>query len=58
MSFNRLVIERKIREFIEEDCTFIDVSSNFIPDNSTVSAKIIAKSGGFISGLEELTILF
>ena len=58
MSFNRLVIERKIREFIEEDCTFIDVSSNFIPDNSMVSAKIIAKSKGFISGLEELAILF
>jgi len=58
MSFNRLVIERKIREFIEEDCTFIDVSSNIIPDNSTVSAKIIAKSKGFISGLEELAILF
>ncbi len=58
MSFNRLIIERKIREFIEEDCTFIDVSSNFIPDNSTVSAKIIAKTEGFISGLEELAILF
>ncbi|MFX1359209.1 MAG: carboxylating nicotinate-nucleotide diphosphorylase [Promethearchaeota archaeon] len=58
MSFNRLIIERKIREFIEEDCNFIDVSSNFIPDNSTVSAKIITKSNGFISGLEELAILF
>ena len=58
MSFNRLIIERKIREFIEEDCTFIDVSSNFISDNSTVSAKIIAKTEGFISGLEELAILF
>ncbi|MFX1588596.1 MAG: carboxylating nicotinate-nucleotide diphosphorylase [Promethearchaeota archaeon] len=58
MSFNRLVIERKIREFIEEDCTFIDVSSNILPDNSIVSAKIIAKSNGFISGLEELAILF
>ncbi|MFX0025142.1 MAG: carboxylating nicotinate-nucleotide diphosphorylase [Candidatus Hermodarchaeota archaeon] len=58
MNFNRLIIERKIREFIEEDCTFNDVSSNFIPDSSTVSAKIIAKSNGFISGLEELAILF
>ncbi|MFX1269544.1 MAG: carboxylating nicotinate-nucleotide diphosphorylase, partial [Promethearchaeota archaeon] len=58
MSFNRLIIEKKIREFIEEDCNFIDVSSNFIPDNSTVSAKIITKSNGFISGLEELAILF
>ncbi|MFX1493351.1 MAG: carboxylating nicotinate-nucleotide diphosphorylase [Promethearchaeota archaeon] len=58
MSFNRLIIERKIREFIEEDCTFIDVSSDFIPDSSTVNAKIIAKSNGFISGLEELGILF
>ncbi|MFW9947072.1 MAG: carboxylating nicotinate-nucleotide diphosphorylase [Candidatus Odinarchaeota archaeon] len=58
MSFNRLIIERKIREFIEEDCTFIDVSSDFIPDSSTVNAKIIAKSNGYISGLEELGILF
>lgn len=58
MSFNRLIIERKIREFIEEDCTFLDVSSSFIPDNSIVGAKIIAKSNGFISGLDELAILF
>lgn len=58
MSFNKIIIERKIREFLEEDCNFIDISSHFIPDDSTSSAKIIAKSEGYISGLEELAILF
>ncbi|MFW9782416.1 MAG: carboxylating nicotinate-nucleotide diphosphorylase [Candidatus Heimdallarchaeota archaeon] len=58
MSFNKIIIERKIREFLEEDCNFIDISSHFIPSDSKSSAKIIAKSGGYISGLEELAILF
>ncbi|MFX0031646.1 MAG: carboxylating nicotinate-nucleotide diphosphorylase [Promethearchaeota archaeon] len=58
MSFNKLIIERKIREFLEEDCSFSDISSHFIPFDSKSSAKIVAKSDGFISGLEELAILF
>lgn len=58
MSYNRIVIERKIREFLQEDCSFLDVSSLYIPPEAIVSAKIIAKSNGFISGLEELNILF
>jgi len=58
MSFNKLIIERKIREFLEEDCSFADTSSNYIPFDSKSSAKIIAKSDGYISGLEELAILF
>jgi nicotinate-nucleotide pyrophosphorylase (carboxylating) len=58
MGFNKLIIERKIREFLEEDCNFTDVSSHFIPFDSKSSAKIIAKSDGYISGLEELAILF
>lgn len=58
MSFNKIIIEKKIREFLEEDCNFTDISSNFIPLEAKSSAKIITKSEGYISGLEELTILF
>lgn len=59
MKFNPIVIERKIREFIEEDCNFSDISSfTAIDDLSKVSARIIAKSDGYISGLEELGILY
>ncbi|MFX1498406.1 MAG: carboxylating nicotinate-nucleotide diphosphorylase [Promethearchaeota archaeon] len=58
MSFNKIIIEKKIREFLEEDCNFTDISSHFIPLEAISSAKIITKSEGYISGLEELTILF
>ncbi|MFW9881281.1 MAG: nicotinate-nucleotide diphosphorylase, partial [Candidatus Thorarchaeota archaeon] len=56
--YNRIVIQRKIKEFIEEDCNYADVSSSIIPDHAETTAKIIAKSSGYISGLEELKILF
>jgi len=58
MSFNRVLIEEKIKEFLKEDCRFNDVSSQVIPERPLVSAKIMAKSDGFISGLEETEILF
>ena len=58
MSYNRIIIEKKIKEFLEEDCSFTDVSSNIIADNAKTKAKIYAKSSGYISGLEELNILF
>jgi len=58
MSYNRFIIERKLREYLEEDCHFIDVSSRFIPESAQNSAKIVAKSNGYVSGLEELEILF
>lgn len=58
MEYNKIIIERKLREFLEEDCRFKDVSSAFIPESSISSAKIIAKSDGFVSGLEELNILY
>jgi nicotinate-nucleotide pyrophosphorylase (carboxylating) len=58
MSYNRILIERKIREFLEEDSTYSDVSSATIPYNAISSAKIISKSNGYISGLEELKILY
>jgi len=58
MSHNRILIERKIREFLEEDSYYEDVSSSSIPLDAISSAKIISKSIGFISGLEELKILY
>lgn len=58
MSYNRILIEEKIREFLKEDTSYIDVSSSTIPIDATSSAKIISKSAGHISGLEELTILY
>ena len=58
MSYNKFIFERKLREFLEEDCAFQDVTSNFIPEDAHKSAKIIARSTGFISGLAELKILY
>jgi nicotinate-nucleotide pyrophosphorylase (carboxylating) len=58
MSYNRILIERKLRKFLIEDNNFIDVSSKSIPIESQTSAKVYAKSDGYISGLEELQILF
>jgi len=52
------VIEQKIREFLQEDCMFIDVSSKVIPENANTSAKILTKSAGYVSGLEELKLLY
>ncbi|MFW9970440.1 MAG: carboxylating nicotinate-nucleotide diphosphorylase [Candidatus Odinarchaeota archaeon] len=57
MSYNKIVIEQKIRDFLKEDCMFIDVSSKIIPENAQTSAKIFSKSDGYVSGLEELKIL-
>ncbi|MHA1271855.1 MAG: carboxylating nicotinate-nucleotide diphosphorylase [Promethearchaeota archaeon] len=57
MNYNKILIERKIREFLEEDCSFKDISSEFILDNVQINARIIAKSAGYISGLEEFKIL-
>ena len=58
MSYNRILIEKKLKKFIIEDNSFVDISSKSIPTKSISSAKIISKSDGYISGLEELEILF
>ncbi|MFX0103967.1 MAG: carboxylating nicotinate-nucleotide diphosphorylase [Candidatus Hodarchaeota archaeon] len=58
MSYSKIVIEQKIRDFLQEDCIFIDVSSKVIPENAKTSAKIFAKNAGYISGLEELKMLY
>ncbi len=58
MSYNRILIEKKLKKFLIEDNSFVDISSKSIPPKSLSPAKIIAKSDGYISGLEELEILF
>ena len=42
MSYNHILIEEKIKDFLKEDCRFSDVSSQIIPEDPIVSAKIIA----------------
>lgn len=58
MNYNMIIIEQKLREFLLEDCTYNDVSSRIIPENTQTTAKIIAKSKGYVSGLEVLKILY
>jgi nicotinate-nucleotide pyrophosphorylase (carboxylating) len=58
MSYNRILIEEKLRKFLIEDNNYIDVSSKPIPFESQTPAKIYAKSTGYVSGLEEIQILF
>jgi len=58
MSYNRILIKEKLKKFLIEDNSFIDVSSNAIPKESVSSATIIAKSDGYLSGLEELGMLY
>ena len=58
MSYNRILIEEKLKQFLIEDTSFVDISSKSIPTKSISQAKIIAKSDGYLSGLEELKILF
>ena len=58
MSYNQITIERKLKEFLEEDCSFKDITSQMIPPDSVSSARIVAKSEGYISGLDELTRLY
>ncbi|MBY8983506.1 MAG: carboxylating nicotinate-nucleotide diphosphorylase [Candidatus Lokiarchaeota archaeon] len=56
--YNRFIIERKLKGFIEEDCNFGDISSISISSNTETTAKIFARSTGYVSGLEELKIIF
>ena len=58
MSYNKIVIEKRLRKFLQEDCNFWDVSAICIPEYANVTAKIVAKSKGYVSGLHELKILF
>ncbi|MBY9008102.1 MAG: carboxylating nicotinate-nucleotide diphosphorylase [Candidatus Lokiarchaeota archaeon] len=58
MNLNKIRVEEILKKFLEEDCYFNDISSEVIPENSLNTAKIISKSSGYISGLEEATVLF
>jgi len=58
MSYNRILIKEKLKKFLIEDNSFIDVSSSAIPEESASLATIIAKSDGYLSGLEELELMY
>jgi nicotinate-nucleotide pyrophosphorylase (carboxylating) len=58
MSYNRILIKEKLKKFLIEDNSFVDISSKSIPTKSISQAKIISKSDGYLSGLEELKILY
>jgi nicotinate-nucleotide pyrophosphorylase (carboxylating) len=56
--YNRFIIEKKLKGFIEEDCNFADISSTSIPSNATITSTILTKSEGYVSGLEELKLIY
>jgi len=56
--YNRFILQRKLKGFIEEDCNFADISSISLPSSTETTAKIFAKSAGYVSGLEELLLIF
>ena len=58
MNLNKIRVEEILKKFLEEDCYFNDISSEVINEDHTISAKIISKSSGYISGLEEINLLF
>ena len=58
MNLNKIRVEEILKKFLEEDCYFNDISSEVIHEDHTISAKIISKSSGYISGLEEINLLF
>ena len=58
MSYNRILIKEKLKQFLIEDNSFVDVSSKSIPTKSISKAIIVAKSDGYLSGIEELKILY
>ncbi|MHA1730110.1 MAG: carboxylating nicotinate-nucleotide diphosphorylase [Promethearchaeota archaeon] len=54
---DRFIIRKKLKEFLEEDLGFGDITSNLIPDKK-VKAEIIAKNSGIICGIMEAHIIF
>jgi nicotinate-nucleotide pyrophosphorylase (carboxylating) len=58
MSYNRILIKQKLKSYLIEDTAFVDISSKSIPKDSVSNAKILAKSDGYLAGLEEFEILF
>ena len=55
---NKLLLIKKLQEFLEEDCAFQDITSEIISEGEEVKARITAKSSGYISGLREIKLLF
>ncbi|MBN2250601.1 MAG: carboxylating nicotinate-nucleotide diphosphorylase [Candidatus Altiarchaeota archaeon] len=51
------ILEKKLLEMVEEDLGFCDVTTSFTPEKK-VSAQIVAKEAGIVSGMHELSALF
>jgi len=49
--------KRKIKEFLEEDIGYGDITTALLPD-MFAEAEVIAKEEGIVSGVEELKILY
>jgi nicotinate-nucleotide pyrophosphorylase (carboxylating) len=54
---NIVFLKRVLKDFLKEDVGIGDITSNLI-ENKRVNAKIMAKSSGIISGINELKVLF
>jgi nicotinate-nucleotide pyrophosphorylase (carboxylating) len=51
------LLEKKLLDMVSEDMHFSDITTAFTPDKN-VTAEIIARQEGIVSGIEELMILF
>ncbi|MFX0098597.1 MAG: carboxylating nicotinate-nucleotide diphosphorylase [Candidatus Hodarchaeota archaeon] len=54
----RIIVEEKLKDFLQEDIHFEDVSSTIIPEDEVGKAEIIAKQDGVLAGVEELQVIF
>jgi nicotinate-nucleotide pyrophosphorylase (carboxylating) len=58
MFIPRLIVEERLKQFLEEDVGEGDVTAAaVIPKDLTVKAEVIAKAEGIVAGLEEAAIL-
>ncbi len=52
-----ILIEEYIKEFLQADLQYGDVTSWVIPETASSRAQVISKSNGIIAGLQEATII-
>ncbi|MFX1293465.1 MAG: carboxylating nicotinate-nucleotide diphosphorylase [Promethearchaeota archaeon] len=60
MELPDFIIKKKIKEFLEEDIGFGDITTNTIIEGSgsNVKAQILTREDGIVAGLKEVSILF
>ncbi len=53
------LVERKVREALEEDLGFGDITSQLVvPEDATAVAEVVAKEAGVLAGVEEARLAF